>query len=548
MVTDYLRQAGLDTYLDALRFNLVGYGCTTCIGNSGPLPASISQAIQQNDLVAVAVLSGNRNFEGRINPDVRANYLASPPLVVAYALAGTMDIDLASEPIGTDKSGHPVYLREIWPSQQEIQDVVLKSVHTEMFDEEYGEVFQGDEHWNSLPVPHGDLYEWDGDSTYVKNPPYFVGMPATPGPVAAVTKARVLAVLGDSITTDHISPAGSIKADGPAGRYLIAHGVPVSEFNSYGARRGNHEVMVRGTFANVRLRNRLAPGTEGGWTRHLPDGEVMSIFDASEKYQKEGVPLLVLAGKEYGSGSSRDWAAKGPKLLGIRAVVAESYERIHRSNLVGMGVLPLQFEPGQNVETLGLTGEELYTIESPAEGLAQRLVGHPALDRVDRVLRRLGASLPGDRPDRHAPGNSLLRERGNLAVCVTATVESIKWLKSGSEWRVASGEWIQVPRGSHAAAFRQKEKWQNGKMANDKWHTNAGLIRSYPAFAICHLPFAISPRKADAPAMRWASLSLHPPYSLLTTPHYSTPTPHSPLTHSTTRHSPLATPAHSDSA
>ena len=373
MVTDYLRQAGLDTYLDALRFNLVGYGCTTCIGNSGPLPASISQAIHQNDLVAVAVLSGNRNFEGRINPDVRANYLASPPLVVAYALAGTMDIDLAREPIGTDKSGHPVYLREIWPSQQEIQDVVLKSVHTEMFDEEYGEVFQGDEHWNSLPVPHGDLYEWDGDSTYVKNPPYFVGMPATPGPVAAVTKARVLAVLGDSITTDHISPAGSIKADGPAGRYLIAHGVPVSEFNSYGARRGNHEVMVRGTFANVRLRNRLAPGTEGGWTRHLPDGEVMSIFDASEKYQKEGVPLLVLAGKEYGSGSSRDWAAKGPKLLGIRAVVAESYERIHRSNLVGMGVLPLQFEPGQNVETLGLTGEEIYTIESPAEGLAQRL-------------------------------------------------------------------------------------------------------------------------------------------------------------------------------
>ena len=373
VVTDYLRQAGLDTYLDALRFNLVGYGCTTCIGNSGPLAASISQAIHENDLVAVAVLSGNRNFEGRINPDVRANYLASPPLVVAYALAGTMDIDLAAEPLGTDRGGLPVYLKDIWPSQQEIQEAILKSVHTEMFQDEYSEVFKGDEHWSSLAVPQGDLYQWDEASTYVKNPPYFVGMPARPAPVAPITRARVLAVLGDSITTDHISPAGSITPDGPAGRYLIAHGVPVSEFNSYGARRGNHEVMVRGTFANVRLRNRLAPGTEGGWTRHLPDGEVMSIFEASEKYQKDGIPLLVLAGKEYGSGSSRDWAAKGPKLLGIRAVIAESYERIHRSNLVGMGILPLQFEPGQNVDTLGLTGEELYTVESPIEGLAQRL-------------------------------------------------------------------------------------------------------------------------------------------------------------------------------
>ena len=374
VVTDYLRQAGLDTYLDALRFNLVGYGCTTCIGNSGPLAAPVSEAIHEKDLVAVAVLSGNRNFEGRINPDVRANYLASPPLVVAYALAGTMDIDFASEPIGTDHGGQPVYLKEIWPSQQEIQEAILKSVHTEMFRSEYGEVFKGDEQWRNLPVPQGDLYQWDEASTYVKNPPYFVGMPASPAPVAPVTRARVLAVLGDSITTDHISPAGSIKPDGPAGRYLIAHGVPVSEFNSFGARRGNHEVMVRGTFANVRLRNRLAPGTEGGWTRHLPDGAVMSIFEASEMYQKDGVPLLVLAGKEYGSGSSRDWAAKGPKLLGIRAVIAESYERIHRSNLVGMGILPLQFELGQNVESLGLTGEELYTLESPAEGLAQRLL------------------------------------------------------------------------------------------------------------------------------------------------------------------------------
>ncbi len=382
VVTDYLRQAGLDTFLDALRFNLVGYGCTTCIGNSGPLAAPVSEAIHQNDLVAVAVLSGNRNFEGRINPDVRANYLASPPLVVAYALAGTMDIDFATESLGTDRGGQPVYLRDIWPSQQEIQAAILKSVHTEMFQHEYGEVFKGDEHWSSLHVPQGDLYDWDEASTYVKNPPYFVGMPAIPAPVPPVTRARVLAVLGDSITTDHISPAGSIKPDGPAGRYLIAHGVPVSEFNSYGARRGNHEVMVRGTFANVRRRTRLAPGTEGGWTRHLPGGEVMSIVEASEKYQKDGIPLLVLAGKEYGSGSSRDWAAKGPKLLGIRAVIAESYERIHRSNLVGMGILPLQFEPGQNAESLGLTGEELYTIESPTEGLAQRLAAGRRLNVI----------------------------------------------------------------------------------------------------------------------------------------------------------------------
>ena len=373
VVTDYLKQAGLDSALDALRFNLVGYGCTTCIGNSGPLPADISESIQRNNLVAVAVLSGNRNFEGRINPDVRANYLASPPLVVAYALAGTMDIDLAAEPLGEDRDGKPVYLKDIWPTQREIQETILGSVHTAMFKSEYAEVFKGDEHWSGLPAPEGDLYEWDDRSTYVKNPPYFVDMPVDPPPVKPIIGARVLAVLGDSITTDHISPAGSIKADGPAGRYLTEHGVPVAEFNSYGARRGNHEVMVRGTFANVRLRNRLAPGTEGGWTRHLPDGEVMSIFDASVKYREEGIPLIVLAGKEYGSGSSRDWAAKGPKLLGIEAVIAESYERIHRSNLVGMGILPLQFEAGQNAETLGLTGEEIYAIENPTEGLAHRL-------------------------------------------------------------------------------------------------------------------------------------------------------------------------------
>jgi aconitate hydratase len=402
VVTDYLKQAGLDSALDALRFNLVGYGCTTCIGNSGPLPPSISEAIHRNDLVAVAVLSGNRNFEGRINPDVRANYLASPPLVVAYALAGTMDIDLAAEPLGKDRQGNPVFLKEIWPTQREIQETILKSVHTEMFKSEYGEVFEGDEHWRGLPAPEGDLYDWDDHSTYVKNPPYFVNMPAEPPPIKPIAGARALAVLGDSITTDHISPAGSIKADGPAGRYLVEHGVPVSEFNSYGARRGNHEVMVRGTFANVRLRNRLAPGTEGGWTRYLPGGEVMSIFDASVKYRQEGVPLIVLAGKEYGSGSSRDWAAKGPKLLGIEAVIAESYERIHRSNLVGMGILPLQFEAGQSVESLGLTGEEVYSIEDPAEGLAHRLTAGRQLmvtaQCADGSVRRFPVTVRIDTP------------------------------------------------------------------------------------------------------------------------------------------------------
>ncbi len=372
VVTDYLRDAGLDDYLDRLRFNLVGYGCTTCIGNSGPLPAAISEKINHDDLVAVAVLSGNRNFEGRINADVRANYLASPPLVVAYALAGTMDIDLQNDPLGSDPQGQPVYLRDIWPSQREIQDAIQKSVRAEMFHSEYAEAFDGDEHWKSLPVPKGDLYRWDEASTYVKNPPYFAGMTVEPPPVAPIAGARVLAVLGDSITTDHISPAGSIKPDSPAGRYLIERGVKAADFNSYGARRGNDEVMVRGTFANIRLRNKLAPGTEGGWTRHLPDGEQMTIFDAAERYQADGVPLLILAGKEYGSGSSRDWAAKGPRLLGIRAVIAESYERIHRSNLVGMGILPLQFQSRENVQSLGLTGDEVYEIEGLPEAVAGR--------------------------------------------------------------------------------------------------------------------------------------------------------------------------------
>jgi aconitate hydratase len=363
VVTDYLNDAGLTPYLEQLRFHLVGYGCTTCIGNSGPLPAPVSKDIEDHHLVVAAVLSGNRNFEGRVHPEVRANYLASPPLVVAYALAGSMDVDLKTEPLGTGKDGKPVYLKDVWPTQQEVRDAVGRSVRSEMFTKEYGEVYKGDATWQSLPVPEGDQYQWTDKSTYIKHAPYFENMTPQPAAVKDVKGARVLALLGDSITTDHISPAGSIKKDGPAGKYLMEHGVGSLDFNSYGSRRGNHEVMVRGTFANVRLRNQLAPGTEGGVTRHLPDGEPMSIFDASVKYAKEGVPLLILAGKEYGSGSSRDWAAKGPLLLGVRAVIAESYERIHRSNLVGMGILPLQFRHGESAASLGLTGEEVYDLE-----------------------------------------------------------------------------------------------------------------------------------------------------------------------------------------
>jgi aconitate hydratase len=373
VVTDYLQDAGLTPYLDRLGFNLVGYGCTTCIGNSGPLAPEISKAIHDQELVAAAVLSGNRNFEGRVNADVRANYLASPPLVVAYALAGTIDIDLKTEPIGVGTDGKPVYLADIWPTAGEIQQAVLKSVRSEMFTKEYGEVFEGDDSWRSLPTPTGDLFTWDDKSTYVQNPPYFDGATSTPEPVAAISGARVLAVLGDSITTDHISPAGSFSAKSPAGRYLIERGVDPKDFNSYGARRGNHEVMVRGTFANIRLKNALAGGVEGGFTRHLPSGEPMTIFDASERYRSEGVPLLILAGKEYGSGSSRDWAAKGPKLLGVRGVIAESFERIHRSNLVGMGILPLQFKAGESVSSLRLTGEEVYAIEGLDDVLAGEL-------------------------------------------------------------------------------------------------------------------------------------------------------------------------------
>ncbi|MET7821464.1 aconitate hydratase [Micromonospora zamorensis] len=362
VVMDYYERAGLTPYLNKLGFNLVGYGCTTCIGNSGPLPEEVSAAVNEHDLSVVSVLSGNRNFEGRINPDVKMNYLASPPLVVAYALAGTMDIDLANEPIGEDTEGNPVYLREIWPNSAEIQDVIAQAIGATGFSAAYADVFAGDERWQSLPTPTGDTFAWENDSTYVRKPPYFEGMQQEPSPVVDIAGARVLAKLGDSVTTDHISPAGSIKADSPAGTYLAEHGVPRHEFNSYGSRRGNHEVMIRGTFANIRLRNQLVPGVEGGFTVNHLTGEQTSIYDASVAYQEAGIPLVVLAGKEYGSGSSRDWAAKGTMLLGVRAVIAESYERIHRSNLIGMGVLPLQFPVDVTAESLGLTGTETFTI------------------------------------------------------------------------------------------------------------------------------------------------------------------------------------------
>jgi aconitate hydratase len=372
VVTDYLNASGLMKYLEALRFHLVAYGCTTCIGNSGPLPEAIGKAVKENDLVAAAVLSGNRNFEGRINPLVRANYLASPPLVVAYALAGRMDIDLTTEPLGQDPEGKHVYLSDIWPTPAEVETLMRASVTSEMFRREYADVFTGDARWRKMPVPEGDLYAWDAQSTYIKNPPYFEDMPREPVPIGDIRGAYALVVLGDSVTTDHISPAGTIQPDGPAGRYLIAHGVKPVDFNSYGARRGNHEVMMRGTFANIRLRNLLLPGTEGGWTVHLPDRAKMTIYDAAMRYKEENVPLLVIGGKEYGSGSSRDWAAKGTRLLGVRGVIAESFERIHRSNLIGMGVLPLEFLPGASREKLGLTGFERYDVEGMEAGLAPR--------------------------------------------------------------------------------------------------------------------------------------------------------------------------------
>jgi aconitate hydratase len=394
VVSDYYDRSGLTAYLDKIGFNLVGYGCTTCIGNSGPLIPEVSAAVGENDLAVVSVLSGNRNFEGRINPDVKMNYLASPPLVVAYALAGTMDIDLMNDPLGTDEQGREVFLKDLWPSEAEISEVVNSAIGAEMFTDSYADVFAGDQQWQSLPTPEGEIFAWDPESTYVRKPPYFEGMPAVPEPVTDVTGARVLLKLGDSITTDHISPAGSIKADSPAGTYLTEHGVDRKDFNSYGSRRGNHEVMIRGTFANIRLRNQLAPGTEGGFTRDftLEDGPVTTVYEASEHYLAAGTPLVVLSGKEYGSGSSRDWAAKGTALLGVKAVIAESYERIHRSNLIGMGVLPLQFPEGQNAESLGLTGEETFDITGVTElnsGSTPRTVkvtaGEVSFDAVVRI-------------------------------------------------------------------------------------------------------------------------------------------------------------------
>lgn len=369
VVTAYLKESGLLSELEAMNFHLVGYGCTTCIGNSGPLPEEVSTAVQNGNLVVAAVLSGNRNFEGRINPLVKANYLASPPLVVAYAIAGHMNWDPYNEPLGQSEDGKDVYLKDIWPKGDEVREMVGKYVRSKMFETEYAGVFEGDQKWRALPVPEGDHFSWESSSTYIRKPPFFDGMKPSPGPLSDIINARALVVLGDSVTTDHISPAGSIAKDGPAGKYLIGEGVNPGDFNSYGARRGNHEVMIRGTFANVRLRNELVPGIEGGITRHLPDGVQMTIFDASMAYQSKGVPLVVVAGKEYGSGSSRDWAAKGTLLLGIRAVLAESYERIHRNNLIGMGVLPLQFEPGETRKTPGLTGEETFAITGIADGL-----------------------------------------------------------------------------------------------------------------------------------------------------------------------------------
>ena len=390
VVTRYLKDSGLLPYLEQLRFQVVGYGCTTCIGNSGPLPEPVAEGIERGGLVVASVLSGNRNFEARVHPAVRANYLMSPPLVVAYALAGRMDLDLTSEPLGTDRDGQPVTLRDLWPSAHEIQELVTRFVSAALFEGTYADVFAGDARWNELPVPEGESFTWEPDSTYVRQPPYFVGMTREPGAVEEIRGARVLALLGDSVTTDHISPAGSIAKDSPAARYLQEHGVEPRDFNSYGSRRGNHEVMMRGTFANVRLRNRLAPGTEGGVTLHLPDGEQMSIFDAAERYREEETPLLVIAGKEYGSGSSRDWAAKGPLLLGVRVVLAESYERIHRSNLVGMGILPLEFLSGDSAESLGLTGHERYDVLGLADGMASDFAG-------GRKLRMRATTDDGER-------------------------------------------------------------------------------------------------------------------------------------------------------
>jgi aconitate hydratase len=399
IVTEYYKASGLLEYLEKLGFNIVGYGCTTCIGNSGPLPEPVSTAVRDKNLVVASVLSGNRNFEGRIQSQVRANYLASPPLVVAYALAGRMQIDLTSEPLGTGSDGAPVYLKDIWPTEREIQETMLKAVKSEMFRSRYAEVFDGDDRWRALPVPVGERYEWDEHSTYIRNPPFFEGVTLEPTALADIKGARVLALLGDSVTTDHISPAGSIPADSPAGRYLISKGVQPRDFNSYGARRGNHEVMMRGTFANIRLRNQLAAGTEGGWTTLLPDGEVTTIYDASVTYRERGVPLVVIAGKEYGSGSSRDWAAKGTLLLGVRAVIAESFERIHRSNLVNMGILPLRFKDGETGTSLKLTGREAFDIVGMGDALKPGAEVRVRATASDRTVNEFTAIARIDTPE-----------------------------------------------------------------------------------------------------------------------------------------------------
>ncbi|GAC1430297.1 MAG: aconitate hydratase AcnA [Candidatus Velthaea sp.] len=399
VVTDYLAKAGLTSYLDQLGFNLVGYGCTTCIGNSGPLFEDVGHAVAENDLIVAAVLSGNRNFEGRIHPQVRANYLASPPLVVAYALAGRMDIDLVTEPLGAGTNGQDVFLKDIWPTNAEIEKTMAEAINEQMFRSRYSDVFAGDDRWSAMNVPTGERYAWDPKSEYVKQAPYFDNMPAQPAPVKDITGARVLAVLGDSVTTDHISPAGNIAKSSPAAKYLMSKGINPADFNSYGARRGNHEVMARGTFANVRLRNKLVPGVEGGMTRYLPTNEAMSIYDASEKYRADGTPLIVMAGKEYGSGSSRDWAAKGPMLLGVRAAIAESFERIHRSNLIGMGILPLEYPAGQNLEVLGLTGEETFAIEGIAAKLEPRSKVKVTAKAADGKTTTFDATLRIDTPD-----------------------------------------------------------------------------------------------------------------------------------------------------
>ena len=416
VVTDYYIKAGLMPFLDKLGFQVVGYGCTTCIGNSGPLPTDVSKAIEDHGLVAVSVLSGNRNFEGRISPEVRANYLMSPPLVVAYALVGSINHDFATDPIGYDHGRQPVFLKDIWPTQAEVAETVLSSIGSDMFRKQYATVTDGDQNWQNLTFPSGATYGWETDSTYIRKAPYFDGMPATPAPVEDIRAARCLAVLGDSVTTDHISPAGSIKLNGPAGKYLVEHGVVPTDFNSYGSRRGNHEVMVRGTFANVRLRNKMAPGTEGGVTRLLPELTQMSIYDASVEYAKRGTPLAILAGKEYGSGSSRDWAAKGPRLLGIRFVIAESYERIHRSNLVGMGILPLQFQPGASAESLGLTGEEIYDIVGLKDMLERQVRRRQDVDGCSRKRDRQDDGVPRHGPHRYPAGDPLLPARRHLAV------------------------------------------------------------------------------------------------------------------------------------